>query len=992
MLGTGSSSSRWACVAWIALAFVVALGCSDDPGPRVALGEGAFAARCVKTEDCATGLCVRADAAGGICTKGCQGDRDCPASDNWACLYSSAAMIEVCACRKLSDVEICSDGVDNDCNGKVDDCLVCSGRQVPATDPSNCGLCGNVCGVGKSCNGAGCVCPAAIPDDCGNCTDLASDPRNCGACANICTLGRACAAGTCSCPAGGPQDFCESAGCVDRKTDRNNCGTCGKACATDRVCVDGACVCPTGQVECDGACVDTQTSAQHCGGCGRACSATLACRGGACGCTNFGLMVCGDQCADIATDVRHCGACDQPCGPGERCASGSCRCDSALVCDGTCVAVGDNANCGACGMACPTGQYCMAGTCACQGAGLTRCGAACLDTFRDPANCGQCGRACRTGETCSLGSCVCPSGQTYCEAAGRCASLTTDVANCGTCGRACRPGETCSLGNCVCPSGQTYCEAAGRCVTLTTDVANCGVCGRACSPTQICSASTCRCPTTGQQFCATTNACVDTMATPAHCGACDRACNPTEVCQSGICRCSVSSMTYCASQSACVDYLSNNQHCGACDRACPSGTQCSFGMCVCNQSGFTLCGSSCYDLQNDATHCGSCTNDCVGSYVCMAGQCKCPAPITGTPVRVTNNAVDDLRVSAAWDGTHVGVAYVRVNSTSSTNLRLALLNADGTVASDVSLADTPGMGSLIGPELVWSGSEYAVLWYESGGFRLLRLDAAGAAKGAVVTIPNTTSFGSPQQIAIAWSSSYAGYALAYRASLTLVFRLLGADGTAPPPENSVTTSATAPSSHPLRLAVAPDGTWGVAYGGLSNASLAVFNADGSRTLAPQTLSSNVDFGSSRHPTLVHDGTTWVTAWISSSTPRGVFVNRGQQANGPTIAASVTSPNNINEAVLAMANGSLAVGWVQGGSSGSSYQFRMQRFAIPATGTSALTSIHSAVDVLPTFNLNGLGNVALVAAGANGLVGIWADDRWGTAREIYAAPINIMSCP
>jgi hypothetical protein len=358
---------------------------------------------------------------------------------------------------------------------------------------------------------------------------------------------------------------------------------------------------------------------------------------------------------------------------------------------------------------------------------------------------------------------------------------------------------------------------------------------------------------------------------------------------------------------------------------------------------------------------------------------------------VTNNAVDDLRVSAAWDGTHVGVSYVRVSSTSATNLRLALLNPDGTVGSDVSVADTAGTGSLVGPELTWSGSEYAVVWYDfTTGIKLLRLDAAGAAKGAVVTIPVNTSPGTPQALAIAWSSSHGGYALAHRAGQNMVFRLIGADATAPQPENAFTTSIA--SLHPIRLVVAPDGTWGMAYGGLSNSSLAVFNADGSRTLAPATLSTNADYSSSRHPTLVHDGTTWVQAWVSSSSPRAALVNRGQQANSPANLVTVASPNNVVEPVLTMVNGSLAVGWAQAGSTGGSYQFRVQRFAIPSTATSAMTSIHSAVDVLSTYNLNGLGNIALVTTGASGLLGIWADDRWGTAREIYAAPINLMSCP
>src|SRR5262245_12198882 len=148
---------------WIALGLMAALGCGDGGSPRPQLGDGVFGARCTKTEDCASGLCVRLDATGGICTTACEADQQCPPSDNWACLYSSADRFDVCACRKLADAEICGDGMDNDCNGKVDDCRVCNDRQVPATDPNNCGGCGNVCGGGKSCDGTACVCPMTAP-------------------------------------------------------------------------------------------------------------------------------------------------------------------------------------------------------------------------------------------------------------------------------------------------------------------------------------------------------------------------------------------------------------------------------------------------------------------------------------------------------------------------------------------------------------------------------------------------------------------------------------------------------------------------------------------------------------------------------------------------------------------------------------------------------------------------------------------------------------
>ncbi|HJK94697.1 MAG TPA: hypothetical protein RMH85_14305 [Polyangiaceae bacterium LLY-WYZ-15_(1-7)] len=86
--------------------------------------------------------------------------------------------------------ELCNDA-DDDCDGEVDE-----GFDL-ATDPFNCGGCGNLCvfrnGDGE-CTGGECVVTACDPgfDDCvaGNdgCeTDVRMDEANCGACGNACS-------------------------------------------------------------------------------------------------------------------------------------------------------------------------------------------------------------------------------------------------------------------------------------------------------------------------------------------------------------------------------------------------------------------------------------------------------------------------------------------------------------------------------------------------------------------------------------------------------------------------------------------------------------------------------------------------------------------------------------------------------------------------------------------------------------------------------------
>src|SRR5206468_4019646 len=214
---------------------------------------------------------------------------------------------QVCGCRKLAEKEICGDGIDNDCNGRVDDCKMCNGVAVPDDDPKNCGACGHACRADQSCTKAACVCPAGSPNDCGGaCTDTKTDGVNCGACGTACGPNRVCKDGACACPDASKGTYCDAAGCIDSATDANNCGGCGKTCGTAQ-----------------------------------------ACSGGTCGCTSFGFTVCGDTCTNLTSDAAHCGACDKACIPGERCGNSTCVCDSHLDCDGKCVSTTDVANCGA---------------------------------------------------------------------------------------------------------------------------------------------------------------------------------------------------------------------------------------------------------------------------------------------------------------------------------------------------------------------------------------------------------------------------------------------------------------------------------------------------------------------------------------------------------------------------------------------------------------------------------------------------------------------
>jgi len=229
---------------------------------------------------------------------------------------SAGAMGCLGAITPSSATDAICDGLDDDCDGAVDeDCACAFGATqacysgpagTAAVGPCRAGIQACIAGHFGDCVGE--VVP--VTEACGNAgvdDDCSGVPDNVVGLGVSCVVGvltGVCTAGVLACTSGGsptctpriaPGSLAEVCNRLDDNCDgvvddgfdllanRDNCGACGNACDPSRLCTNGVC-CALGRTNCAGACEDTEGDRNNCGGCGIVCSSPdRDCCSGSCG-------------------------------------------------------------------------------------------------------------------------------------------------------------------------------------------------------------------------------------------------------------------------------------------------------------------------------------------------------------------------------------------------------------------------------------------------------------------------------------------------------------------------------------------------------------------------------------------------------------------------------------------------------------------------------------------------------------------------------------
>ena len=142
-----------------------------------------------------------------------------------------------------------------------------------------------------------------------------------------------------------------------------------------------------------------------------------------------------------------------------------------------------------------------------------------------------------------------------------------------------------------------------------------------------------------------------------------------------------------------------------------------------------------------------------GNYEIYFARLDASGAKIGAEVRVTNEITTSMHPSLVWTGSEYGVSWYDIRD-GNAEIYFARLDASGTkIDSDVRLTNAAGSSS--DPSLVWTGSEYGVSWYDdrdgNAEIYFARLDVSGGKISSDVRVTN--SVGSSLYPSLAWTGT-----------------------------------------------------------------------------------------------------------------------------------------------------------------------------------------------------------------------------------------------
>jgi hypothetical protein len=157
-----------------------------------------------------------------------------------------------------------------------------------------------------------------------------------------------------------------------------------------------------------------------------------------------------------------------------------------------------------------------------------------------------------------------------------------------------------------------------------------------------------------------------------------------------------------------------------------------------------------------------------------------PCTKVGGDIRITEAPYSSWIQSLVWSGSEYALAWEdsREGTSSSTVYFVRLDSAGGKLAGEYRIPDEAGLTGA--PSLVWTGSEYAVVWTKDSDVLFARISAAGDKIGGDVLVAGECT-GAERNPSLAWTGSE--YAVAWRDMRNdeeeLYFARLDASGTVP---------------------------------------------------------------------------------------------------------------------------------------------------------------------------------------------------------------------